>query len=124
LRPAPTRFGIRTLVESRDGESICEFARSFERHRVDTWVVRAVYEQLQEYLGGIPSVPILAIDRLKYDLPIDMEDLEMDLIAEISQRTGRSLSNTTSNPYYEKVKTVEDLVLFFNAQPKAGALDA
>ncbi len=43
----------------------------------------------------------------------------MDIVAQIAQRTGRSLSNTTANLYYSKVKTVGDLVLFFNAQPKA-----
>jgi hypothetical protein len=112
------RGRLRRLVESRAGESICEFAQSFECHSVDTWVVRAVYEQLQDYLGGSPAVPIRAIDRLKDDLPIDMEDIEMDLAAQIAQRAGRSLTDTTANPYYAKIETVEDLVLFFNAQPK------
>ena len=109
---------LRLLAESRSGESICEFARSFERKEIDTWVVRAVYEQLQQYLGGDVPVPIRATDRLKEDLPIDTEDLEMDLMAEISQRAGRSLHNTTANPYYDQVKTVGDLVLFLDAQPK------
>ncbi len=108
---------LRTLAESRSGESICAFARSFEPNEIDTWVVPAVYEQLQRYMGGDIPVPIRATDRLKEDLPIDTEDLEMDLMAEISHRTGRSLRNTTTNPYYNKVKTVGDLVLFFNAQP-------
>jgi hypothetical protein len=115
---------IRRLAESRAGESICEFARSFERHRVDTWIVRSVYERLQEYMGGSPAVPIRARDRLKHDLPIEVEDLEMDLIADMSKQTGRSLSNTSSNPYYAKVETVEDLVLFINAQPKVDSFDA
>jgi hypothetical protein len=53
-----------------------------------------------------------------------MEDIEMDIAVEISQRTGRSLTNTVANPYFAKVKTVEDLVLFFNAQPKAAELVA
>ena len=107
------------LAESRSGESICEFARSFEPKEIDTWVVRAVYEQLQRYLSEDTSVPVRATDRLKEDLPIDSEDLEMDLMAEIAQRTGRSLDNTIDNPYYDKVRTVGDLVLFFNAQPRS-----
>jgi hypothetical protein len=115
---------MRLLAESRSGESICEFARSFDRKETDTWVIRAIYEQLQRYLGGDLPLPIRATDRLKEDLPIDTEDLEMDLMAEISQRTGRSLNNTTANPYYAKVKTVGDLVLFFNAQPKDSTLSA
>lgn len=112
---------LKRIALARQGESICEFARSFERWQVDTWVVRAVYEQLQEYLGGSPPVPIRATDRLKEDLPIDMEDVEMDLAVQIAQRTGRTLTNAMSNPYYNRVKTVEDLVLFFNAQPKLAA---
>src|SRR5689334_16448601 len=54
---ALTLFGVKRekrrkhlLIAARDGESICQFARSFDRHRVDTWVIRAVYEQLQLYL--------------------------------------------------------------------------
>jgi hypothetical protein len=115
---------LRLLSESRSGESICEFARSFEPREIDTWVVRAVYEQLQQYLGGDLRVPIRATDRLQKDLRIDAEDLEMDLMAEISQRAGRSLTNTTANPYYDRVRTVEDLVLFINAQPKNSAHSA
>jgi hypothetical protein len=118
------RARLRMLAESRSGESICEFARTFGGGEIDTWVVRAVYEQLQQYLGGDVPVPIRATDRLKEDLPIDTEDLEMDLMAKISRRTGRSLTNTTANPYYERVRTVGDLVLFFNAQPKGSAHSA
>jgi hypothetical protein len=109
---------IKKLGESRAGESICEFARSFDAKQVDTWVIRAVYEQLQEYLGGDPAVPIRASDRLKDDIPIDLEDLEMDLVADIAKRSRRSLNDTKSNPFFGKVKTVEDLVLFLNAQQK------
>jgi hypothetical protein len=81
-------------------------------------VIRAVYEQLQAYLGSNPQVPIRATDRLREDIPIDVEDLEMDLVPEIAQQTSRGLNETKSNPYYGKVKTVGDLVLFFNVQPK------
>ena len=34
------------LAQSRAGESICQFARSIDCRRVDTWVVRAVYDLL------------------------------------------------------------------------------
>ena len=104
---------LRSLAESRPRESICEFARSFELREIDTCVVRAVYEQLQEYLGSDLRVPPLATDRLQKDLRIDTDDLEMDLISKISQRTDRSLTKTTANPYCDRVRTVGDLVLFF-----------
>ena len=112
------KAGIKRLAASRAGESICEFARSFERRRVDTWIIRAVYDELQEYLGGYSVVPIRAADRLKDDIPIDIEDLEMDLIANIARRSRRSLTDPTSNPYFGKIKTVADVVLFLNAQPE------
>jgi hypothetical protein len=35
------------LAVGRPGESICTFARSFGRRAADTWVIRAVYEELQ-----------------------------------------------------------------------------
>ena len=63
-------------------------------------------------------VPIRAADRLKDDIPIDIEDLEMDLIANIARRSRRLLTDPTSNPYFGKIRTVADVVLFLNAQPK------
>jgi hypothetical protein len=113
------RAKLAELVAFRSGSSICEFARAFERHSVDPWVVRAVYEQLQAYLGDEYRVPIRASDEFGRELPIDAEDLEMDIILEIAQRTGRSLNDAERNPFYGKVNTVRDLVLFFNAQGKA-----
>ncbi len=113
------RAKLAELVAVRSGSSICEFARAFERHTVDMWVVRAVYEQLQAYLGDEYRVPIRASDEFGRDLPIDAEDLEMDIILEIAQRTGRSVDDTKRNPFYGKINTVRDLVLFFNAQAKA-----
>ena len=113
------RKKLSALAASRKGESICEFARSFDSRSVDTWVVRAVYEQLQEYLGVEYKIPIRASDIFDKDLPVDSEDLDIDLSSEIAQRTIRTMENADSNPFYGKVKTVADLVYFFNAQPRA-----
>jgi len=111
---------LTTLAALRNNESICTFAKSFNPREVDTWVIRAVYEQLQSYLASTyPQFPIRAEDRLNDCLITDPDDLDLDLVEEISERTGRSLENTESNPYYAKVETVRDLVLFFNAQPFA-----
>ena len=103
------------LAASRTDESICTFARSFNRHSVDTWVIRAVYEELQRHLG---PVPVRAQDVLVRDLRIDGDDLDFDLVPDIAERTGRSLQKLTGNPYYGKVETVGDLVFCFNSQPK------
>jgi hypothetical protein len=113
---------LRSLAEARMGESICEFARAFDTRAVDTWVIRAVYEQVQAQLAHVhPAFPVRASDRLKEDLRLDDDDLDMDLAMEVEQRTGRSLDETKTNPLLGKVKTVRDLVHFFQAQPRRGA---
>lgn len=109
---------LKELAEERQGESICEFARQFNTRDVDPWVIRAVYEQLQDYLSPMHvSFPLRAEDRLMGGLICDPDDLDMDLVVQVSKRTGRSLENPKNNPFYERVHTVRDLVYFFNAQP-------
>lgn len=109
---------LATLAETRSGESICEFARGFERRSVDTWVVRAVYEQVQELLRpSYANFPVRADDHLKDDLGIEMDDVEMDLAPVVAERTGRSLDHTESNPFFGRLTTAADLVHFFSAQP-------
>ena len=49
---------------------------------------------------------------------LDPDDVDLSLAPDIAQRAGRSLDDTSRNPYFAKVHTVKDLVLFFNAQPR------
>lgn len=106
------------LAREREGESICEFAREFDIRQVDTWIIRAVYEQLQRHLSHVhPAFPIRANDRLKGDLQLDDDDLDIDIAQVVEQRTGRSLDGSDSNPYFGKIETAADLVMFFQAQP-------
>ena len=108
------------LATTRKGESICEFAKAFDAREVDTWIVRAVYEQIQCQLQHVHAAfPVRASDLLKDDLHLDDDDIDLGLAIEIEQRTGRTLDNTKANPYLGKVKTVRDLVMFFQAQPRA-----
>lgn len=107
------------LLKDRKELSIGDFAKEFDCKEVDTWVIRAVYEQVQAYVVSNKHIAIKSSDKLKEDLHIDDEDLDLDLVEEISQRSGRTLEGYESNPYYGKVKTVKDLVLFFNNQAKA-----
>lgn len=110
---------LAALIEERDGESICEFARSFDAKVVDTWVIRAVYEELQgETNVDGKDIPIRADDSLKDDLRIDAEDLDMSVVVKIAQRCGRSLEGFDKNPLIGKVQTAHDLVMFFNAQSR------
>jgi hypothetical protein len=60
---------------------------------------------------------VRADDLLKEDLLLDDDDLDMDLAQEVEARTGISMDESGSNPYFGKVKTVRDLVFFFQNQP-------
>lgn len=111
-----TKRDFQALASSREGESICNFARSFDRRTVDTWVIRAVYEELQRIVPH-EDFPIRASDLLENDLLVDTDDLDMLLVPAISARTGRTLDAAETNPYWGKVYTAFDLVLFFNGQP-------
>jgi hypothetical protein len=107
------------LSQQRAGEDICTFVRSFDCRKTDTWILRAVYEEMSKYCQVKNRfIPIRPEDRWKEDLKIDAEDLGMDLLPDIADRSGRSLKNTNLNPYYSKVKTVQDLVNFLEHQPK------
>ena len=108
------------MIESGAGESICPFARSFDRRQMDPRIIRAVYEELGRYLGTTDNVfPLRVADPLfsRQGLNIDAE--ELDHVAQaIAFRAGRSLANTEKNPYFGKIQTVADLVAFFMAQPQ------
>ena len=102
----------------REGLSICDFAKEFDCKVVDTWIIRAVYEQIQENIMLDKEVPIKGSDRLYEDLGFESDDVDLDLAVQISQRTGRTMKGCRDNPYFEKVHTVADLVMFFNRQPR------
>ena len=106
------------LAKSRNADALCQFARAFDTKQVDTWVIRATFEQLQNYLESLyPEFPIRVDDSLLDDLKVDDEDLE-DVADEIAVRTCRSQEYGDNNPYFGKVITAKDMVLFFNAQPE------
>lgn len=99
--------------EVRDGRSICQFARGFDYRTVDTWIIRAVYEQ---FSGGRPVRPL---DRLWDDLSVDDEERDFGLLF-ISQRIGRSLEGLERIPV-ERFQTLHDVVMFFQHQPLTSA---
>ena len=85
--------------KNRQNESICTFTRHFEYREIDTWVIRAVYEQLQDYMSSEKeSFPIRPTDDVFVDLKIDEEDFECDLVEQIAQRSGRSLEEIENQP--------------------------
>lgn len=119
LLGAKHRRQMRAWASERSGESICTFVRGFDVRSTDAWVLRAVYEELSRYLrlDGRPF-PIHPGDRWEEDLAIDAEDLTEDLLPDIAHRAGRCLRDTGTNPYYDRVKTVRDLVGFLEHQPR------
>lgn len=109
------------LLSDRLGETICTFARSFDRRAVDPWVIRATWDELQTYLGKPDRpFPIRASDDWADDLWIDPEDLG-DAFDRIARRSGHSTDGTERNPWYGRVTTVGDLVHSVNAQPRTEA---
>lgn len=105
------------LLASRSGESICGFARSFDTRGVDPLVIRSVYEEIQHELQDYwRNFPVRASDRLKEDLGLDGDDLDMSIAPAIAVRSGRSFDDAEANPYFGRVKTASDLVHFFNLQ--------
>lgn len=111
----------RKLASSRVQESICTFARSFDRREVDPWLLRAAYEELSQSLAvdGCPT-PIRAADRWEKDLKIDGEDM-WDLVMVIAVRAGRDLEGVEQNPYWPSVQkdcTIRDLISLLQHQPK------
>jgi hypothetical protein len=66
------------------------------------------------------SVPLRPSDYFDDDLDIDDEALDF-LAKDIAERSGRAFADTSSNPYYGRVKTVRDLVAFLRAQPTVAA---
>lgn len=113
---------ILEIANSRPDYDIGNFAKSFDCRQVDTWIIRAVYEQTQKYLESIyPEFPLHPEDKIYEDIFQDPDDFEMDLVDEIAQRSGRSLDNIEKNPYSQKLETIRDVVLMFNEQPKVTA---
>jgi hypothetical protein len=108
------RRPIRALAAARRGESICRFARSFNRRSTDPVVIRAVFERLGVWIG-CRGFPVRHGDRVFDDLRMDGMDFE-DLVDEVAALTGRPLANMESNPYYGCVCTAGDLVRFFMHQ--------
>jgi hypothetical protein len=105
------------MAAKREGCDIGTFAKTFDYRKIDTWIIRAVYEELQEFVSTKEiQLPILATDHLEKDLNIYEEDLN-DLMEAIAQRTGRTFDDYEKNPFYSNLNAVSDLVGYFNYQP-------
>ena len=108
------RRRARRIAAERAQESICTFARAFDRRTVDPWVIRAVYEA---FATQPLSFPVRADDRLLEDLGADDEDIFYFLGPEIAERAGRSVESVDGNPCPNQDATLRDFVMFLNRQP-------
>jgi hypothetical protein len=109
---------LRRLARQRLGDSICSFARSLDYRRLDTKVIRAVYEGMQDNLARVcPAFPVRTSDDVAQMYRIDPEDYE-DIVVEIADRVGRSLDDYERNPYYSQTSTIVGLIEFLCAQPR------
>ncbi len=107
-----------TRPETRPGESLCRFARDFDCRAVDTWLVRATFEEVRGKIFDrhCPLFLVRADDRLWEDLRIDEDTLE-EMGVRVAERAGYSLNDTRDNPLYARIKTARDLVAFMCHQP-------
>lgn len=114
------RRALLNSVRERLNHSESQFLMDFVEDRADPRVVRAVYDTMQDYLKALrPNFPLGASDKLSVLLLEDAVEAEHALLRQISRRTGRSLDHATENPYFHQVRSMRDLTLFFNAQPRA-----
>jgi hypothetical protein len=107
------RRWLRRLKEERKEESICSFARALPAKEHDTWVMRAVYEEMSRVTGG----PLRPYDDIKKFWRVNPEDLD-DVAFTIAHRAGRSMDDTKKNPMFDRVVTIADMITFFEHQPK------
>lgn len=110
---------IRSIALSRSNSDICAYARSFDYRNVDTKIMREVYNHVQAWAGkyeGVPF-PVEADDCFKEIYKIHPDDLD-DIYLEIAQKLGISTESPELNPYWNKVTSVKNLVLFLQNQPK------
>lgn len=107
------------LATDRGDPNICEFARSFNYREIDTKIIREVWNEVQEELGTYDGkeFPVRADDLFEETYRLDSEDLDYAYWA-IADRLGISTDNPESNPYWNRVASVESLVLFLHHQPR------
>ncbi len=103
------------LRSDRLGTGICEFARSFDRRKVDTFVIRAVYEEMQELVGDLP---LRREDRPLADFALDEGEVAFDFPERVAARTGRIYDPRTAPVPDQPVETLGDFVVYFNSLPR------
>lgn len=107
---------LRRLARTRS-DDIGTFARSLDVRNTDTWLIRAVYEEVNALLPSkLRPFPLRSTDTCEI-LHIDPEDLD-DLVEIVAERAGYSLEQLEDNPHYGSVRTLGELIRCLQAQPR------
>lgn len=112
-------YRMRKIARGRGKSDICKYARSFDYRNVDTKIMREVFCSVQEWAGKYDDFvfPVQSEDSFESLYQMDPDDLD-DIYFEVAEKLGISTEDAEQNPYYERVETVKDLVLFLNGQPR------
>ena len=110
---------MKKIAIERGKPDICNYARSFDYRNIDTKIMREVYNLVQEWAGKFDEIPfpVQADDSFDEIYKMDPDDLD-EIYFEVTEKLGISKENAEANPYYDRVETVKDLVLFLNEQSK------
>ncbi|WP_415881286.1 hypothetical protein [Neptuniibacter sp. QD34_54] len=114
-------FRMKRLSNERGEADICEYARSLEYRNVDTKIMREVWNELHLWLGkydGKPF-PIETEDTFESTYNMDPDDLD-EIYWAVANRLGIDTEHPENNPYFDKVTSVKNLVLFLHHQPRVG----
>ncbi len=118
-------FRLKRIASDRQTSNICSYARSFDYRNVDTRVMRAVYRKMQAWIGPVDNrlFPVESNDGFDTLYRMDPGDLE-DIYFEIADELGISTDRPEENPYFDRVSTVKELVLFLLHQPRLIVADS
>ncbi|MBU2707195.1 hypothetical protein KCM76_14455 [Zooshikella marina] len=110
---------MKKISHERGEPNICEYARSFDFRNVDTKIIREVWSEIQLSLGNYNGrpFPVKADDTFDSIYKMDPDDLD-DIYWSVADRLGIDTENPEGNPYFNQIRSVRDLVMFLNHQPR------
>ena len=112
-------YRMKKIAIERGNPNICEYARSFDYRNVDTKIMRAVWNEVQLNLGNYNGkpFPVKAEDMFEETYNMHPDDLD-DIYWSVADRLGIDTEQPENNPYFNKVTSVKNLVLFLHNQPR------
>lgn len=112
-------FRMKKVAVERGEPNICEYARSFDYRTIDTKIMREVWNEVQLSLGNYDGkpFPVKAEDIFEETYNMHPDDLD-DIYWSVADRLGIETEASESNPYYNQVTSVKNLVLFLHSQPR------